>query len=66
MAAATPVAPDGTWPWVACFYVTKHSWRGKYKRIFCVGEEAVATLNPQSFEETNKVRLRSEKEKKEK
>ena len=53
MAAAGP--GQGEWPWVACFYVTKHSWRGKYKRLFCVGPDSVATLNPTTFEETNKV-----------
>jgi hypothetical protein len=47
---------EGTgWPWLAGFFATKHSWRGKYKRLFLVGRDAVATLNPLSYEETNKV-----------
>ena len=42
--------------WLSCYYVTKHSWRGKYKRIFAIGEDCVATLNPTTFDETNTVR----------
>mmetsp|Transcript_15543 Transcript_15543/g.46103 ORF Transcript_15543/g.46103 Transcript_15543/m.46103 type:complete len:2307 (-) Transcript_15543:50-6970(-) len=37
----------------ACFLVTKHSWKGKYKRLFCIGQNEIATLNHQTFEETN-------------
>ena len=29
----------------------------RYKRIFVVGDSFVCTLNPQTFEETNRVRL---------
>merc|ERR1719272_1988161 len=38
---------------MSCFYVTKHSWKGKYKRILAVTPESIITLNPQTFEETN-------------
>ncbi|GAB6018577.1 DnaJ sub C member 13 [Chamberlinius hualienensis] len=38
---------------VACFLVTKHSWKGKYKRIFSVGTMGITTYNPSSFEVTN-------------
>lgn len=41
----------------ACFLVTKHSWKGKYKRIFCINQNEIATLNHQTFEETNLVRI---------
>eukprot|EP00039_Didymoeca_costata_P023981 m.8876 g.8876 ORF g.8876 m.8876 type:complete len:2271 (-) comp3968_c0_seq1:482-7294(-) len=37
----------------ASFFVTKHSWKGKYKRILCVTNEGVHTMNPANFEETN-------------
>ncbi|XP_067003788.2 dnaJ homolog subfamily C member 13 [Anabrus simplex] len=39
---------------VACFLVTKHSWKGKYKRIFSVGTMGITTYNPNSLEVTNK------------
>ena len=40
---------------VAIYYTTKHSWRGKYKRLFAITRDGVATFNPQSPAEiTNK------------
>ncbi|RCN30249.1 hypothetical protein ANCCAN_23977, partial [Ancylostoma caninum] len=38
---------------VVCYLVTKHSWKGKYKRIFSIGTLAVTTYNPQTLEITN-------------
>ncbi|XGW25046.1 hypothetical protein V3C99_006459 [Haemonchus contortus] len=38
---------------VICFLVTKHSWKGKYKRIFSIGTLAITTYNPQTLEITN-------------
>ncbi|XP_045611089.2 dnaJ homolog subfamily C member 13 isoform X2 [Procambarus clarkii] len=39
---------------VACYLVTKHSaWKGKYKRIFSVGNAGITTYNPGSMEVTN-------------
>lgn len=38
---------------VACYFITKHSWKGKYKRIFSVGTHGITTYNPGSFEVTN-------------
>eukprot|EP01137_Pigoraptor_chileana_P015571 Opistho-2@71686 len=35
------------------YYVTKHSWRGKYKRIFTIGNTGVQTLDPKNWESTN-------------
>uniref|UniRef100_A0A146KY70 DnaJ subfamily C member 13 n=1 Tax=Lygus hesperus TaxID=30085 RepID=A0A146KY70_LYGHE len=37
-----------------CFYVTKHSWKGRYKRIFSFGTSGVTTYNPESLEITNR------------
>lgn len=37
----------------ARYYTTKHSWRGKYKRVFCVGSKGITTLNPGNTEVTN-------------
>ncbi|KAL3285793.1 hypothetical protein HHI36_000317 [Cryptolaemus montrouzieri] len=39
---------------VACFFVTKHSWKGKYKRIFSVGTMGITTYNPSNLEVTNR------------
>ncbi|XP_011314514.1 dnaJ homolog subfamily C member 13 isoform X3 [Fopius arisanus] len=39
---------------VACFLVTKHSWKGKYKRIFSIGSMGITTYNPSNLEVTNK------------
>lgn len=39
----------------SAFLVTKHSWKGKYKRILAVGSAnaGIATLNPTTMEATN-------------
>jgi len=29
-----------------CFLVTKHSWKGKYKRILSIGTAGISTYNP--------------------
>lgn len=33
---------------VGRYVVTKHSWRGKYRRIMCITPDAVVTQNPES------------------
>lgn len=38
---------------VACYFITKHSWKGKYKRIFSVGTRGITTYNPSTLEVTN-------------
>ncbi|RWS30301.1 dnaJ subfamily C member 13-like isoform X2 [Leptotrombidium deliense] len=38
---------------LSSFLVTKHSWKGKYKRIFSVGTECLTTYNPGTMEVTN-------------
>merc|ERR1712226_402028 len=38
---------------LASFYTTKHSWRGKYKRVFSIGTKAITTYNPSTLEVTN-------------
>ncbi|XP_041984743.1 dnaJ homolog subfamily C member 13 isoform X2 [Aricia agestis] len=39
---------------VASFLVTKHSWKGKYKRVFSIGTLGITTYNPDRLEVTNK------------
>jgi DnaJ family protein C protein 13 len=39
---------------IARYSVVKHNWKGKYTRIFCVGKNCVATIDPTSiFKVTN-------------
>ncbi|CAN7988684.1 unnamed protein product [Ixodes hexagonus] len=38
---------------VACYYVTKVSWKGRYPRVFSVGTLGVRTYNLSSMEVTN-------------
>ncbi|GFS52720.1 dnaJ homolog subfamily C member 13 [Trichonephila inaurata madagascariensis] len=38
---------------VACFVVTKLSWKGKYKRIFSIGTMGISTYSPNKLEVTN-------------
>ncbi|GMT02615.1 hypothetical protein PENTCL1PPCAC_24789, partial [Pristionchus entomophagus] len=38
---------------IVCYLVTKHAWKGKYKRIFSIGTLAITTYNPSSLEITN-------------
>ena len=37
-----------------CFLVTKHSWKGKYKRILSIGSSGISTYNPDKFDLTNR------------
>lgn len=36
------------------FLVTKHSWKGKYKRILTIGTTGISTYNPDKFDLTNR------------
>ena len=36
------------------FLVTKHSWKGKYKRILTIGSQSISTYNPDKFDMTNR------------
>lgn len=38
---------------IVSYYCTKHSWRGKYKRVLSIGTHALSTYNPGSSEQTN-------------
>ena len=39
------------------FVVTKHSWKGKYRRVLSLSHEAISTLNPNTMEATNSWKL---------
>lgn len=50
MATPQPTRDEFT----ARYCVVKHSWKGKYTRIFCIGRNCLATINPNSiFKITN-------------
>jgi len=38
---------------IASYLVIKHSWKGKYKRIFSIGSHGITTHNPGNMESTN-------------
>ena len=40
-------------PCPCAFVVTKHSWKGKYRRVLSLTPEGVSTHNPASMEATN-------------
>eukprot|EP01135_Chromosphaera_perkinsii_P007978 Nk52_evm50s1073 gene=Nk52_evmTU50s1073 len=42
------------------YCAVKHSWRGKYTRVFAIGPESVATFSPSNWENTNEWRFGSE------
>lgn len=37
-----------------CYLVTKHSWKGKYKRILAISKTGISTYNPDKFDVTNR------------
>ena len=39
--------------YVCRYIVTKHSWRGKYKRVLCVSPTQILTLDPTTLTTTN-------------
>ncbi|BBM97673.1 DnaJ homolog subfamily C member 13 [Marchantia polymorpha subsp. ruderalis] len=52
-----PPPPDPPVPeepeYLARYMVTKHSWRGKYKRILCISRSGIVTLDPATLAVTN-------------
>ncbi|PIN24334.1 Endocytosis protein RME-8, contains DnaJ domain [Handroanthus impetiginosus] len=47
--AATPEEPE----YVARYMVIKHSWRGRYRRILCISNYTIITLDPNTLSVTN-------------
>ncbi|KAE8675905.1 DnaJ-like protein subfamily C GRV2 [Hibiscus syriacus] len=39
--------------YIARYFVIKHSWRGRYKRILCISDDAIITLDPSTLSVTN-------------
>ncbi|KAL8040659.1 hypothetical protein ABFX02_10G112300 [Erythranthe guttata] len=47
--SAPPEEPE----YVARYMVIKHSWRGRYKRILCISNYSIVTLDPNTLSVTN-------------
>lgn len=39
--------------YLARYFVVKHSWRGRYKRILCISNAGIVTLDPNTLAITN-------------
>merc|ERR1711994_413503 len=52
--ASSTLAPT---PPTTAFVVTKHSWKGKYRRVLSLSKEFISTLNPSTMEATNSWKL---------
>lgn len=51
---SSPESPVQEEPeYLARYLVTKHSWRGKYKRILCISQVTIVTLDPGTLNITN-------------
>lgn len=48
------MVPIRDWIDLECYLVTKHSWKGKYKRILAIGKTGISTYNPDKFDLTNR------------
>ncbi|KAK4420269.1 DnaJsubfamily C GRV2 [Sesamum alatum] len=51
--SSTPATPLEEPEYLARYMVIKHSWRGRYKRILCISNHAIITLDPSSLSMTN-------------
>lgn len=51
--SSTSAAPPEEPEYVARYMVIKHSWRGRYKRILCISNYAIVTLDPNTLSVTN-------------
>eukprot|EP01018_Ginkgo_biloba_P003241 Gb_33273 [translate_table: standard] len=52
-ASPSDVAPPEELDYLARYLVIKHSWRGRYKRILCISQVAIITLDPATLNVTN-------------
>lgn len=46
--------------YLARYLVVKHSWRGRYKRILCISNVAIITLDPNTLAVTNSYEVASD------
>ncbi|XWS17212.1 hypothetical protein CRYUN_Cryun33cG0048900 [Craigia yunnanensis] len=50
---STTPPPQEEYEYLARYIVIKHSWRGRYKRILCISNVAIITLDPSTLSLTN-------------
>ncbi|KAL0403822.1 UNVERIFIED_CONTAM: DnaJsubfamily C GRV2 [Sesamum radiatum] len=51
--SSSPATPLEEPEYLARYMVIKHSWRGRYKRILCISNHAIITLDPSTLSITN-------------
>ncbi|XP_047947421.1 dnaJ homolog subfamily C GRV2 [Salvia hispanica] len=51
--SASSAAPPEEPEYLARYAVVKHSWRGRYKRILCISNHSIITLDPGTLAVTN-------------
>ncbi|KAL0340487.1 UNVERIFIED_CONTAM: DnaJsubfamily C GRV2 [Sesamum radiatum] len=51
--SSSPATPPEEPEYLARYMVIKHSWRGRYKRILCISNHAIITLDPSTLSMTN-------------
>ncbi|KAH6778697.1 DNAJ heat shock N-terminal domain-containing protein [Perilla frutescens var. hirtella] len=51
--ASSAAAPPEESEYLARYTVVKHSWRGRYKRILCISNYSIVTLDPTTLSVTN-------------
>lgn len=51
--SASSAAPPEEPEYLARYAVVKHSWRGRYKRILCISNYTIVTLDPGTLSVTN-------------
>ncbi|KAK4479174.1 hypothetical protein RD792_014685 [Penstemon davidsonii] len=57
IAPKTPASSSSSPPeepeYLCRYVVTKHSWRGRYKRVLCISDNTIITLDPNTLSMTN-------------
>lgn len=51
--SVAPTHPTEELEYLARYLVVKHSWRGRYKRILCISNVSIITLDPSTLSVTN-------------
>ncbi|KDO80431.1 hypothetical protein CISIN_1g000052mg [Citrus sinensis] len=57
---SAPHPPPEETEYLARYLVVKHSWRGRYKRILCISNATIITLDPNTLAVTNSYEVASD------
>ncbi|OVA01623.1 DnaJ domain [Macleaya cordata] len=60
--SSAPSHPTEELEYLARYLVVKHSWRGRYKRILCISNVSIITLDPSTLSVTNSYDVESDYE----